>query len=74
MSLYLADLDHTQPVDPVTAEQVALHTELQFVALNQPVAAAYVADVAANLRTDPATHHARLAWARALADHLTARP
>ncbi|MEV1040403.1 hypothetical protein AB0J01_27690 [Streptomyces sp. NPDC050204] len=73
MTLYLAPLDHTQPVDPETAQQAACHTELQCGALNRPVASVYLADATANLRTDPVTHHARLAWARALADNLTPR-
>ncbi|MER6253684.1 hypothetical protein ABT224_20240 [Streptomyces sp. NPDC001584] len=74
MSLYLAPLDHTQAVDATTAVQAARHTELQLGALNRPVAAAYLADATTNLRTDPAAHHARLTWARALVSHLTDRP
>ncbi|MFF2571145.1 hypothetical protein [Streptomyces sp. NPDC058084] len=73
MSLYLTPLDHTQPVDATTARQAARHTEIQCGALNRPVAFLYLADATQNLRTDPATHSARLAWARALADTLTAR-
>lgn len=74
MSLYLAPLDHTAAVDTTTARQAAHHRELQLGALNRSIAAVYVADVAAALRTDPAAHQARLAWARALATHLTVRP
>ncbi|MDX3165960.1 hypothetical protein PV516_19420 [Streptomyces scabiei] len=73
MSLYLATLDHTEPVDPATAIQAARHTELQLASLNRNVATAYIADAATTLRTDPDLHRARLAWARGLADH-TARP
>lgn len=73
MSLYLAPLDHTQPVDTRTAIQAARHTELQCGALARPVASVYLADATTNLRTDPATHHARLEWARQLATRLTDR-
>ncbi|MER5302194.1 hypothetical protein ABT039_22425 [Streptomyces lasiicapitis] len=74
MSLYLTALDHAQPVEPRTALQAARHAELQLGSLNRPVASVYLADATANLRTDPVAHFARLAWARALADHLNARP
>ncbi|MEU3399408.1 hypothetical protein [Streptomyces filamentosus] len=73
MLLYLASLDHTQPVDTKTALQAARHTELQCGALARPVAAVYLADATTNLRTDPAAHHARLEWARRLATRLTDR-
>ncbi|MFF9204333.1 hypothetical protein ACF1AE_21440 [Streptomyces sp. NPDC014986] len=74
MALYLTPLDHTAAVDTATARQAAHHTELQLGALNRSITAVYVADVTAALRTDPAAHQARLAWARALAAHLTVRP
>ncbi|WP_333745539.1 hypothetical protein [Streptomyces sp. IBSBF 2950] len=73
MSLYLASLDHTKPVDHATAMQAARHTELQLASLNRPVAVAYIADATTNLRTDPDLHRTRLAWARGLADP-TVRP
>ncbi|MFZ3475245.1 hypothetical protein ACODT3_42935 [Streptomyces sp. 4.24] len=74
MSLYLTPLDHTQAVTEAAAVQAARHTELQLGALGRPVAAAYLTDARTNLRTDPAAHHARLAWARTVAGHLTDRP
>ncbi|MCF1592432.1 MULTISPECIES: hypothetical protein [Streptomyces] len=73
MSLYLAALDHTKPVDQATALQAARHTELQLASLDREVAAVYIADAASTLRTDPDLHRARLAWARGLANH-TVRP
>ncbi|MFD5882575.1 hypothetical protein [Streptomyces yangpuensis] len=74
MTLYLAPLDHAATVNQATAVHAARHTELQLGALGRPVAAAYLADATANLRNDPAAHHARLTWARELARCLIDRP
>lgn len=74
MSLYLTSLDHTQAVTQAAAVQAARHTELQLGALGRQVAVVYLSDATSNLRTDPATHHARLTWARTLVGHLTDRP
>ncbi|GAA1110722.1 hypothetical protein [Streptomyces javensis] len=74
ISLYLTELDHTRPVTPTDAAHAARHAELLLEGIRRPMATTYLVDAAHNLRTDPATHHARLAWARALATDLTDRP
>ncbi|MFF4409895.1 hypothetical protein [Streptomyces sp. NPDC001404] len=74
MSLYLSTLDHTRPTDLTTAARTAHRMQRLLDRAPRPFADTYLADAIANLRTAPATHHARLAWARALANRLNDRP